>query len=80
MSVCYFLSSLGVCPNGQWPFMGSDQANDLKSCDNSKKSVPKLGLEVHFQPQNRLLRSKASELSAGLRLGCEKAGRPLVNQ
>jgi len=32
---------------------GSDQAKDLKSCDNSKKPAPKLGLEAHFQPQNR---------------------------
>jgi len=33
---------------------GSDQANDLKFCDNSKKSAPKLGLGAHFQPYNRL--------------------------
>ena len=32
---------------------GSDQAKDLKSCDNSRKPAPKLGLESHFQPQNR---------------------------
>ena len=31
----------------------SDQAKDLKSYDNSKKSAPKFGLEAHFQPQNR---------------------------
>ncbi len=27
--------------------MDSDRAKDLKSCDNSKKSAPKLGLEAH---------------------------------
>jgi len=33
--------------------MDSDQTKDLKSCHNSEKSESKLGLEAHFQPQNR---------------------------
>ena len=33
--------------------LGSDQAKNLKSCDNSKKSARELTLEAHFQSQNR---------------------------
>ena len=46
----------------------------MKFCNNSKKSAPKLGVEAHFQPQNRLSKIKGEWVGIWPKVRLEKTG------